>query len=845
MPEGTKIGTLYIDLELNKGPYKQGLNQTQTELNAFKRSAAQAFGGDLSKGTRTWSSSLADANKQLFFLAGGAKAVTGAFTQVFGTAREWANVGLGAMRSEMALDKLSGSAQEADKWINAIRKSTLMTVTEGEAAAQAYNLMAFGLAHSSEEAGRFARDIAIVAQARPQLGGVENAISQIQLTLANTSFMRLDQLGLSSTTVRKRMEELQAQTAGLSREQAFNQAVMEGLHTQANTLGDDFLAVGSNMAQMEAQARQFKENVGKRIAEGFEGAAKAGLSLIEIWKYFETHPLKLNLEMGGRDILDWDYAKSKFEVLGQQINRGQIETLASGLLGNVGGQAAAGIIMPPENLRYQYAEAKRQEALRNRTYLLPPALQNYAGSMAQNYAFAHPALSNLQIEAPEYDSQWAPGMATQYGTGRAQGSALASLQAPFFMGRQTRMAGAFGLSEIQQQMEWIEKGQGGEIVAQFFGAIETGARGATSQIQAGTGALQSMVQTAESISFDSLEEKFGIDPRAFDVDVLNEMRSALGDAGVETDVASEAMKRYELQIGAATGSSEVFAGQMDTLAANLRDGKISADEYVDSVTRLSQTDMSWIDRLTGQAISEGDIDRAQRYIEIVSGLSQQSLQPYVTSADFGEGTEMMGPAGAPGMAGVMPAATPLGTMKSEMDELTQKFASAETDWTAPVDTALGQNELYFDEFMVTSIDKITAVNDAFLALEGTSVNLNANINMKYQFGPNPPAGPAGTPETGPINLPPVYTPTSGKPGGLPEFHDGAYTGASGADFLAWLRADEYVVPGSAARGAMRGGDNGGGTIINQVLVAGRVTYEETIREQDRRNRGPRSRDYRR
>jgi len=67
----------------------------------------------------------------------------------------------------------------------------------------------------------------------PALGDVDQTMSQIQLTIANMSFMRLDQLGISVTDVKNRIKELQAETAGMSREQAFQIAVMAELEEQA------------------------------------------------------------------------------------------------------------------------------------------------------------------------------------------------------------------------------------------------------------------------------------------------------------------------------------------------------------------------------------------------------------------------------------------------------------------------------------------------------------------------------------------------------------------------------------------------------------------------------------
>jgi hypothetical protein len=352
-------------------------------------------------------------------------------------------------------------------------------------------------------------------------------------------------------------------------------------------------------------------------------------------------------------------------------------------------------------------------------------------------------------------------------------------------------------------------------VAQFFGAIETGARGATSQIQAGTGALQSMVQTAESISFDSLEEKFGIDPRAFDVDVLNEMRSALGDAGVETDVASEAMKRYELQIGAATASSEIFNDQMDALAQQLADGSISADEYVDSVTRLSQADYSWVDRLTQPLIDAGDIDMAQRYIDIVGQMSSMSWTAAgVQTAELGIGAEMGIGEGGGGVPGE-PSAVPAGPFAPLIDgsvEATKALGDLETEGGAHVANMLNLATGQFESFRADAIGDIRAVRTAWDEIGNLSTNISVTTS-------GAPASTAGR--------------------NIPEFQHGGAVRTRGR-----VDPGEYVVPqgGALVLKDPAGGwaKSGGGerkeTIVTKVIVNDREIAKAVADVDRRRNK---------
>jgi hypothetical protein len=260
------------------------LKRYQTEISGAER-ATQSFADSAKRG-----GGLKSFNEQLHYTLQNAQQLYTAFNSVFSTANQWAQMGLGAERSKIALQ---GLTDESQKYIDAIQRGTMGAVTQGEAAATAYRLIRFGLADSTTEAEKFIRTISVIAAINPRLGGTEEAINQIQLTLSNMSFMRLDQLGISAGQVRNRIAELHKETAGLSREQAFQTAVMEQLNAQAEATGDSILGLSDAQDRFRARIRGFKEDVGLQIAEGFEGAA-VGRKPHRNLEYFETHPLKIS-----------------------------------------------------------------------------------------------------------------------------------------------------------------------------------------------------------------------------------------------------------------------------------------------------------------------------------------------------------------------------------------------------------------------------------------------------------------------------------------------------------------------------------------------------------------------
>lgn len=128
-------------------------------------------------------------------------------------------------RQSVAAVDLAGSQQQLNALLETYDRVTGGAVDRATALSDVTSLMAVGFADSASELARFvrvARGISI-ATGRPQ----EFIISQLQLAIANQSMMRLDQLGLSVNEVQERIAELRAENRGLTRELAFQQAILE------------------------------------------------------------------------------------------------------------------------------------------------------------------------------------------------------------------------------------------------------------------------------------------------------------------------------------------------------------------------------------------------------------------------------------------------------------------------------------------------------------------------------------------------------------------------------------------------------------------------------------------
>jgi hypothetical protein len=127
-------------------------------------------------------------------------------------------------RQEVAAISLAGSTGKLNILLDAYHDVTKGTVDQATALADVTRLQAVGFADSAAELTQFLN----VAQGISIAMGKDTdyVIGQLQLAIANQSFMRLDQIGLGVGEVKNRIKELKAETKGLSTEMAFQQAIL-------------------------------------------------------------------------------------------------------------------------------------------------------------------------------------------------------------------------------------------------------------------------------------------------------------------------------------------------------------------------------------------------------------------------------------------------------------------------------------------------------------------------------------------------------------------------------------------------------------------------------------------
>jgi hypothetical protein len=157
-----------------------------------------------------------------------------------------------------------------------LRTATYGVVDDTTLMSGANRLLMMNLASTGEEAAKLAE--VAVTLGRAMKMEPQQAFEDFGALLANQSIPRLDNFGISSAAVRARIEELTSGINGLSREQAFSQAVLEQGALAMERLGD---AVTQNISEVDKLAVRFQNalnsigDVTYDIAEGVAGAINA------------------------------------------------------------------------------------------------------------------------------------------------------------------------------------------------------------------------------------------------------------------------------------------------------------------------------------------------------------------------------------------------------------------------------------------------------------------------------------------------------------------------------------------------------------------------------------------
>jgi len=182
---------------------------------------------------------------------------------------EFINLGGEAQKIEQTFDILNQTLGEsADVSLKKMREATRGLVSDLDLMKAGNKLVSMHLANNSDEMAKLAKMAVTLggAMGKDAVGAMED----FALMLANQSIPRLDTFGISSGRVRARIEELQKANKGMTREQAFLNAVMEIGSKKMELLGDKTLTTSERIQQMKVKLQNLKTNIAKAALPAVE-----------------------------------------------------------------------------------------------------------------------------------------------------------------------------------------------------------------------------------------------------------------------------------------------------------------------------------------------------------------------------------------------------------------------------------------------------------------------------------------------------------------------------------------------------------------------------------------------
>jgi len=176
-----------------------------------------------------------------------------------------------------ALNKSIGSVSSDS--LEKLRASTRGMVADTDLMLAGNKFMAMGLATTQDEMSKLAQ---ISTKLGTAMGnGATESMENFALMMANQSILRLDSFGISSGKVRERIEELMTSTEGMTREMAFNAAVMEQAEATMKKLGEPALTMADRMDIMKAKTENLKTSLGEALIPAIERLVNAVTPIIE------------------------------------------------------------------------------------------------------------------------------------------------------------------------------------------------------------------------------------------------------------------------------------------------------------------------------------------------------------------------------------------------------------------------------------------------------------------------------------------------------------------------------------------------------------------------------------
>lgn len=253
------VYTLRVDTRQAQADFRRFMTQVQRDTQVATRS--------MPGGRSTAASDPAASLASMRALTAAAASFAGAITAA-GVARtvvELTDLGTEARRAGAAFEFISGGAAQAAANLEAIKRASQGTLTTLDAQRIATSALNLGLAQNATELERVTTISRGIVAVSPVINDMQSAFSELSLTLANMSWRRLDQLGLSVEEVRAKYDALRESNASLSDQAAFSQAVLDTAEQKFGALAKsaDFAATG--LERIRNKWAEARAEVGKDV----------------------------------------------------------------------------------------------------------------------------------------------------------------------------------------------------------------------------------------------------------------------------------------------------------------------------------------------------------------------------------------------------------------------------------------------------------------------------------------------------------------------------------------------------------------------------------------------------
>lgn len=211
-------------------------------------------------------------SSSLLSLGGSLASVAGTFGIVFGAASivqlgrfvlASSEIATAYERQSVAAVQLAGSQSNLNSLMVAYERATGGAVDEATALADVTRLQAMGFADSAAELTRFvtvSRGISL-AMGKQQ----DYVISELQMSIANQSTRRLDQIGLGVTEVKNRIDELRAANSSLTTEMAYQEAVLGIAEEKYGALAESAVAQATGAERAKKEWKDLRLEIGQIV----------------------------------------------------------------------------------------------------------------------------------------------------------------------------------------------------------------------------------------------------------------------------------------------------------------------------------------------------------------------------------------------------------------------------------------------------------------------------------------------------------------------------------------------------------------------------------------------------